>query len=302
MRRPPNVRVDRLKKSFSVAAVTLVAAGVTAAADTGTISGLVTDRNGGPVSGALVAVKDVSCFATSNADGYYVITPVPVGTYEVKVSRAGLGEQVRTGVKVVAGLRVNASFQLISSYHSGYIVGERPVPWDDTFYRIQDLLLRYREPRTQVVEEFDRPLVRPRGVVGENGDNPEGPYDSQVIDEFADMLVRTPGIVYEDDNASTLNLHIRGDVEEAGAAGDAATGTISGSVSDRGWRPLVGASVEVAGTDLSATTDYKGYYRINRVPAGLYDVKATAADYGEQVETGVDVTAYGGTHVSFQLQ
>jgi hypothetical protein len=78
----------------------------------GIISGLVTDEDGQPVNGALVVVTGASLSATTNADGYYYIQQVPVGTFDVEASRVGCGEQVKSGVKVVAGLRTNLSFQL----------------------------------------------------------------------------------------------------------------------------------------------------------------------------------------------
>jgi hypothetical protein len=80
--------------------------------EVGIISGLVTDHLGRPVNGALVIVKGANRFATTNADGYYVITPVPVGIFEVKASRLGYGELKKAGVKVVAGLRTNVNFTL----------------------------------------------------------------------------------------------------------------------------------------------------------------------------------------------
>jgi outer membrane receptor protein involved in Fe transport len=174
------VRVKYLKRSLAGAALILLAANVAGAADTGTISGLVTDQNGEPLSGVFVVVKGAQRFATSNADGYYVITPVPVGVFEVKASRIGYSEQARTGVKVIAGLRTNASFQLQSGGAIGtvYIQSEEP-------------LIKWTETYTE-------------SIIGREQ------LETQVVDEFADVLVRTPGIVYETSDASTLNLHIRG--------------------------------------------------------------------------------------------
>ena len=50
----------------------ILSAVAASAGNTGSISGLVTDINGNPVNGALVAVKGVNLFAMSNEDGYYV--------------------------------------------------------------------------------------------------------------------------------------------------------------------------------------------------------------------------------------
>ncbi|UCH78766.1 MAG: TonB-dependent receptor [Candidatus Coatesbacteria bacterium] len=173
------MRVKYLKGILAATAVGLLSAGLAMAADTGTVSGLVTDQNGQPVSGALVVVTGANRFATSNPDGYYVISPVPVGSFEVKASRIGFNEQVKTGVKVIAGLRSNVSFQLQSEATGvTYIQSEEP-------------LIKFNQ-------------VYSESIVGKEQ------IENQVVDEFADMLVRTPGIVYENSDASTLNLHIRG--------------------------------------------------------------------------------------------
>jgi len=173
------MRDKTLKNTIALALLGLALAGLANAADTGTVSGLVTDQNGQPVSGALVVVKGSSRFATTSADGYYVISPVPVGSFDVKASRVGYSEEVRTGVKVIAGLRSNVSFQLqAEAAGTTYIPSEEP-------------LIRFNETDRKV-------------IIGSEE------ISSQVVDTFSDVLVRTPGIVREASDASTLNLHIRG--------------------------------------------------------------------------------------------
>ena len=80
-------------------------------AEYGTISGTVVDRDGEPVSGALVVVVGTNRFATTNAKGYYVISPVPVGTFEVTAGRVG-HETEKMSVTVMAGFRTVANFAL----------------------------------------------------------------------------------------------------------------------------------------------------------------------------------------------
>jgi len=96
------VRVKYLKSGLVAAALVALTASIAGAVDTGTISGLVMDQDGQPVNGALVVVKGANRFTTTNADGYYVITPIPVGAFDVKASRIGFDEQVKSGVKVIA--------------------------------------------------------------------------------------------------------------------------------------------------------------------------------------------------------
>jgi hypothetical protein len=80
--------------------------------EVGTISGFVTDYLGRPVNGALVVVKGANRFGITNADGYYAISPVPVGTFAVKVSRIGYVEETESDVKVIEGRRTTANFTL----------------------------------------------------------------------------------------------------------------------------------------------------------------------------------------------
>lgn len=80
--------------------------------ESGTVRGLVIDRYGDPVSGALVVVKGANRFATTNREGYYVISPVPVGTFEIKASRIGYGYVTKADVKVTAGAGTNVNFIL----------------------------------------------------------------------------------------------------------------------------------------------------------------------------------------------
>ena len=173
------MREKYFKRTFVALGSILLAAAIAGAAGTGTVSGLVTDQNGQAVSGALVVVKGTNRFATTNADGYYVISPAPVGSFEVKASRVGFSEQVKTGVKVIAGLRTNISFQL-QSEATGI-----------TYIQSEDSLIKFNQTYSETMIGSEQ-------------------FESQVVDEFADMLVRTPGISYEGSDASTLNLHIRG--------------------------------------------------------------------------------------------
>ncbi len=158
----------------------IMALSVTAfAGNTGFVSGLVTDQNGAAVNGALVVVKGANLFAMTNADGYYVINGVPVGTYTVNASRVGYSEMSVSDVRVMADLRNNVGFTLVAE-SSGL-----------TTIRAEDPLIDVNITYTG------------RDIGSES-------FDTQVADDFQDMLVRTPGIVTEDNAEGTLNLHIRG--------------------------------------------------------------------------------------------
>lgn len=265
------MRVEYLKRGIiAAAAFAALAAAAAGAAETGAIFGFVTDEDGQPASGALVVVKGPNRYAITDADGYYVIQQVPVGTFDVKASRIDCGEQVKSGVKVIAGLRTNLSFQLESDPKPYYpFHHEEPVIEISPFQFIS----RYEEQ-----------------------------IEAQVLDEFADILARPPGIVHENSDASTSDEDVRGgEVPPAGKAGDAGTGTISGLVTNQEGQPLNGALVVVIGANRYATTNADGYYSIQQVPPGTFDVKAMYAKHEEE-ETTVTVIRGFRTAVSFQLQ
>jgi protocatechuate 3,4-dioxygenase beta subunit len=267
-RRYLDMRAGHLKGVIIAAAFAALTAAAAGAAEAGTISGLVTDQNDRPLSGAFVKILGPNLFTTTNADGYYVIQKVPAGTYDVKATHSGCEEQVKPRVKVIAGLRTNVSFELYK-----IPVGVILIAPEDPAFWYRDLLLR-------------SPVF------------PEEYINSYIADKYADMLVSTRGFVYDDSDASTLNLHIRGSRDSEAAE----AGAISGAVTDRDGRSLSDALVVVLGTNLFTTTNADGYYVIREVPAGKYEVKASRHDFDEQVESGVKVIAGSRANVSFQLR
>src|SRR3989475_4267702 len=73
---------------------------------TGRISGTVTDTNGAAVPG--VAVKIIneatqqSRSATTDPNGFYVATNLPVGNYSVTIEHRGFKKATKTGYNLVA--------------------------------------------------------------------------------------------------------------------------------------------------------------------------------------------------------
>ena len=68
------------------------------------ITGIVTDASGAPISAATVTTKNLETGAvrstTTDAAGRYVVLALPVGQYEVRVSKAGFKESVRSGIQL----------------------------------------------------------------------------------------------------------------------------------------------------------------------------------------------------------
>src|SRR6478672_7047277 len=67
-----------------------------------TLSGLITDENGGPVPGAAVSIKNVGTGVvrevTTNGDGLYSAPNLLPGSYEVSISVKGFQTLVQKGI------------------------------------------------------------------------------------------------------------------------------------------------------------------------------------------------------------
>jgi len=81
------------------------------------------------------------------------------------------------------------------------------------------------------------------------------------------------------------------------------TGKVSGVVTDAtNGKPLVGATVRVAGTDMAAVTDEDGEYFIIGVPGGKYDVVVTHVGFEKFTKKDVRVLLDLTTPVDFLVQ
>ena len=71
------------------------------------LSGVVTDSSGAAVSGATVTAKSVdtgiSRTSTTGSSGRYRFFALPVGVYEVRVTKDGFAEAVRSGIGLAVG-------------------------------------------------------------------------------------------------------------------------------------------------------------------------------------------------------
>ena len=81
------------------------------------------------------------------------------------------------------------------------------------------------------------------------------------------------------------------------------TGKVSGLVTDAAsGKPLVGATVRVAGTEMAAVTDEDGEYFIIGVPGGKYDIVVTHVGFEKLVKKDVRVLLDLTTPVDFTVQ
>lgn len=80
------------------------------------MSGTVLDPSGAAVAGAAVKVTNMETgavrTAVSEATGRYLVLSLPVGPYEVRVTREGFREEVRSGIRLVVGQEAVVNFNL----------------------------------------------------------------------------------------------------------------------------------------------------------------------------------------------
>jgi len=83
---------------------------------TAMLSGIITDPSGATVASARVTVTDietgVSRAAASDSAGRYQLFALPVGEYEVRVTKGGFSEGIRTGIHLVVGQEAQADVSL----------------------------------------------------------------------------------------------------------------------------------------------------------------------------------------------
>ena len=83
------------------------------AAITGKISGIITSEEmSEPLANVTVTIVGTSSTATTNDAGYYVMTNIPPGGYDVKVELNRYGTETVEGAKVLAGLTTTLNFAL----------------------------------------------------------------------------------------------------------------------------------------------------------------------------------------------
>jgi len=80
------------------------------------ITGTVADASGAPISAAAVTAKNLETAAvrtaTTDDAGRYLLLSLPVGQYEVRVTKAGFKEAVRSGIQLVIGQEARVDLNL----------------------------------------------------------------------------------------------------------------------------------------------------------------------------------------------
>ncbi|MBI4513891.1 MAG: TonB-dependent receptor [Gemmatimonadetes bacterium] len=145
------------------------------AAQTGTISGSVTDSAGNPLAGAVIRVEGLFLSATSNANGRYRLTAVPAGTHTLRVRLLGYQASSRN-VTVGPGEVVESNFTLeqaplllapidvlVGSRARHTAADELAVPVD--VYTAEDLVLQGTTETSQILQALSPSINFPRQSV-----------------------------------------------------------------------------------------------------------------------------------------
>lgn len=117
---------------LSTSIVILVALVLDASAQqaaTATLSGAVKDSNGALVAGAEVAVTQrgtgIRREVTSNGDGFFVITNLAAGVYELKVRAKGFADQVIPGFNLQVGQTFNVQVPMAVTVQETVVLDDR---------------------------------------------------------------------------------------------------------------------------------------------------------------------------------
>ena len=97
---------------------------INTATEFGAVSGTVTAESGLRVTGALIRIKTLGLFITSDNNGIYYLANVPPGKYKIICSRIGYGLKERK-IEVKAGAVTELSF-VLKSEATGGIRPDRP--------------------------------------------------------------------------------------------------------------------------------------------------------------------------------
>lgn len=102
----------RLARLLHILVFFVAGSAVTAQAQTGKITGRVTDVNGAPLPGVNVVIDGTTQGSTTDVDGYYTIINVRPGSYTLRASFVGFTTALVEDVHVSAGLTTEINFQL----------------------------------------------------------------------------------------------------------------------------------------------------------------------------------------------
>jgi len=239
-----------------------------------TISGTIT-LNGGPgnVTDVLVTAGDIS--VNPDAGGYYEIGPLDPGTYDVTASLDAYYPEIESA-EVIAGEVTTIDFTLNPEIGniSGTVIDElSSEPLEGVLISIGDYEIWTTADGTYFLSDI---LI--------------GTYDvTASIDNYYPETISGVEIIV--DQTTIVDFELMPE-----------PGIIDGVVYDNHTGDVIeGALVEVEGTILTATTGADGYYIIENITIGVYNVIAMAENYENETVMDVEVFSNQTTPVDFYL-
>jgi len=245
------------------------------------ISGMITDEVFlTPIEGANISVTDgLNTYnAISLADGTYLIEGIEPGTYDIGVSAINYISEAMYDVLLELGQTEIINFELHPE--PGILSGI--VTDFNTSSPIEGALIS--------LEGMDYETITSADGTYEITDIEVGTYDVSVsaINYFGQTEY---DIIISSNNTTTLDFSLI-----------PMPGIISGYVTEAGTGdPIEGANITTENADYSAITNSEGFYIIEDVELGFYNIYATAVGYYDASVADVEVLSNQTTSVDFAL-
>jgi len=243
-----------------VAATTTAAPAITLVSSSGSIAGSVKTTAGAAIAGASVGYGGGT--ATTDANGNYTLTGVPVGTVQLVASASGF-QSVTQSVTVNGGATSTANFTLAAGAASGTVTGK-------------------------ITNASSGAIVASATVSWSGGSTTS---DASGIYTLTNVTAGTQNITAVKTGylAHTLAVAVTGGATSTLNLPIATGGKISVKVVTSGGAVVSGATVTIKGgaisTTVSGSSSSTGLFTTNWIPIGTYTVTVTKSGFTTQSKT-----------------
>ncbi|MDZ7729951.1 MAG: carboxypeptidase regulatory-like domain-containing protein [Natrialbaceae archaeon] len=242
----------------------------------GTVTGTITEADTGATIQNATVTLETGQSATTDASGTYTLADVVPGTYNLTADHANYTANTTS---VTVGPNQTVTEDLALSAQNGSISGT-----------VTDQDGADLSGATVTIDSTGQSATTDANGTYTIADVAPGSYNltaslANYSDATATNVTVGPGEAVTDVNLTLVELN----------------GTVSGTVTNSSdGTALANATVEVVGTDQTATTDATGNYTITDVVPGTYDVQAAAPGYVAETQN-VTVPANGTATANFAL-
>ncbi|PID30144.1 MAG: hypothetical protein CSB55_00015 [Candidatus Cloacimonadota bacterium] len=225
------------------------------------LSGTLTNSlNGNPVSGVEVRIVGTDYTVVSNETGYYNISNIIPGTYSVSFRHSSYFDHDESNIIFSAGNSVVLNTALM------------PKPGNINGHITQG---EYRDTGDPVPGVNVRIVETGQSVVS----NDSGYYEINSIQTGTyTMLFSIMGYRSYQTSVTVQSL----ETKTVNAVLDPYYSSLSGLITDNNSAPIENATVNFTGTAYSATSDENGFYVINDIESGDYNILCSHDDYENQ--------------------